>query len=105
MTAEKPRKVTAWLDPMPSADELRLRAYAGKGTGIDRMLKGLGARIGVPTVSNHTLRRTFGRTMFRSGVEPAVIAKMLGHSSIEQTLRYIGVDGDDMDAAMKIFKL
>lgn len=83
----------------------RLCAYAGKGTGIDRMLKGLGARIGVPTVSNHTLRRTFGRTMFRSGVEPAVIAKMLGHSSIEQTLRYIGVDGDDMDAAMKIFKL
>ena len=36
---------------------------------------------------------------------PTVIAKMLGHSSIEQTLRYIGVDGDDMDAAMKIFKL
>lgn len=33
-------------------------------------------------------------------VELATIAKLLGHSSIEQMLRYIGVDVGDMASAM-----
>lgn len=50
--------------------------------------------------SNHTLRRTFGRTMYRAGVSVVTISKMYGHESIDVTLKYIGVDMDDMTAAM-----
>lgn len=75
-----------------------------KGSGIDEMLKPLGEQIGVK-FSNHTLRRTFGRTMYRSGVEVATISKMMGHESIDQTLKYIGVDLDDMNSAMAAFAL
>ena len=32
-------------------------------------------------------------------------ADMMGHSSIDQTLRYIGVDMDDMTDAMRSFIL
>lgn len=81
-----------------------LKEYAAKGSGIDEMLKDLGKRIGVD-FSNHTLRRTFGRTMFRSGVPPATISKMMGHESTDQTLKYIGVDMDDMKGAMDAFTL
>ncbi len=83
----------------------RLYVYGAKGTGIDAIVKDLGRRIGYPSMSNHTLRRTFGRMMYRSGVEPATIAKLLGHSSITSTLRYIGVDLDDMTQAMSAYEL
>ena len=82
----------------------KLYEYGAKGSGIDEMLKPLGEEIGVK-FSNHTLRRTFGRTMYRSGVEVATISKMMGHESIDQTLKYIGVDLDDMNSAMQTFAL
>ena len=82
----------------------KLHEYGVKGSGIDEMLKPLGEEIGVK-FSNHTLRRTFGRTMYRSGVEVATISKMMGHESIDQTLKYIGVDLDDMNSAMQTFSL
>ena len=82
----------------------KLHEYGVKGSGIDEMLKPLGEEIGVK-FSNHTLRRTFGRTMYRSGVEVATISKMMGHESIDQTLKYIGVDLDDMNSAMQTFAL
>lgn len=78
----------------------RLHAYSEEGCGIDKAVceplsKSLGFKF-----SNHTLRRTFGRALYRAGVEVATIAKILGHESTEVTLRYIGVDLDDMRAAM-----
>lgn len=80
--------------------------YGAKGTGIDGILERLGDEIGYEGhLSSHTLRRTFGRAMYHSGVEPATIAKMLGHDSIDTTLKYIGVDMDDMADAMRRFGL
>lgn len=81
-----------------------LHEYGTKGSGIDAMLKPLGEVVGTH-IGNHTLRRTFGRAMYRSGVEVATISRMLGHESTEQTLKYIGVDLDDMSKAMENFKL
>ncbi|MDR1955178.1 MAG: site-specific integrase [Candidatus Methanoplasma sp.] len=75
-----------------------------KLTGLDKNLDPLKESLGF-NFSNHTLRRTFGRTMYRSGVKVATIAKLLGHESEQSTLRYIGVDLDDMSDAMDIFSL
>lgn len=73
---------------------VRLRAF----------LQGLSERIGIE-FSAHTLRRTFGREMFHSGVSVVTIAKILGHASTEMTMRYIGVDIDDQAQAMNQFLL
>lgn len=82
----------------------KLHEYTSKGSGLDEMIKPLSKEIGAK-FSHHTLRRTFGRTMYRSGVPPATISKMMGHESIDQTLKYIGVDMDDMTSAMTSFLL
>lgn len=55
--------------------------------------------------TSHTLRRTFGREMWHSGVSIVVIAKILGHSSTDMTLRYIGANYDDMVVAMSQFNI
>lgn len=81
-----------------------LHEYGSKGSGLDAMLIPLGEAIGAH-IGNHTLRRTFGRLMFRSGVEVATISRMMGHETTEQTLKYIGVNLDDMAAAMRTFRL
>lgn len=79
----------------------KLHAYSEEGYGIDKVVcEPLSEKMGF-SFSNHTLRRTFGRMMYRAGVEPATIAKILGHESTEVTLRYIGVDLDDMKNAMQ----
>lgn len=80
----------------------RLHSYSEEGYGIDKVVSDpLSRQLGFH-FSNHTLRRTFGRALYRAGVEVPTIAKILGHESTEVTLRYIGVDLDDMRKAMAI---
>lgn len=79
----------------------KLHEYSEEGYGLDKVVclpltKELGFHF-----SNHTLRRTFGRSLFRAGVPVPTIARILGHESTDITLRYIGVDLDDMRAAMR----
>ena len=73
-------------------------------TGLDKIIEKLSRELGFH-FSHHTLRRTFGRTMYRSGIPVATIAKILGHESTDTTLRYIGVDMDDMSEAMEKYML
>lgn len=83
----------------------RLSPYSQvKLTGIVKHLDLLKEQVGFH-FSNHTLRRTFGRTMYHSDVPLATIAKLLGHESTDTTLKYIGVDLDDMGTAMSQYIL
>lgn len=83
----------------------RLNSYSEEGYGLDKVVTlPLSDKLDFH-FSNHTLRRTFGRALFRSGVAVPVIAKILGHESTDVTLRYIGVDMDDMTAAMRNYRM
>jgi len=48
----------------------------------------------------HRLRHTFGSSLVRAGVNPRVIQKLMGHSSIKMTERYMGVGDDQLQAAI-----
>ena len=98
-SAEVPDNLIIW------GKGAQLSAYSQvKLTGFDKQIKALIPQIGIE-FSNHTLRRTFGRTMYRCGVPLATIAKLLGHESTDVTLDYIGVDLDDMGSAMSQYVL
>lgn len=80
----------------------KLHSYSEEGYGIDKVVSDpLSKQLGFH-FSNHTLRRTFGRALYRADVPVPTIARILGHESTEVTLRYIGVDLDDMRKAMAI---
>lgn len=99
-------------DPGSHSDNLlvylkggKIRQYEEiKGRAIDDHLQELSNRLGIE-FSNHTLRRTFGRELHRSGVSIVVIAAILGHTSTTQTMKYLGLDLDDMSAAMRQLRL
>lgn len=95
-------------DPGPIPEEVfvwrktrNLYAYDDDGWGLDKMVsQRVSKAVGFP-IRNHTLRRTFGRTLWLAGVAVETIATILGHQSTEQTLKYIGVNMDDMRSAMQ----
>lgn len=100
-TNEPPDNLFIWL----SRQDGKTHEYnAIKGSGIDGLIRQASRVTGVK-FSAHTLRRTFGRLMWLSGVPVVTIAKILGHSSTEQTLQYIGANLDDMADAMRTFSL
>ena len=54
-------------------------------------------------VAGHDLRRSLARVIIRAGANPPNVQKILGHASIDQTLHYAGIDGDDMREALDVF--
>jgi len=50
-------------------------------------------------------RLTFGRMLYRANVPVAAIAKTLGHDDITTSLKYLGIDMDDMTSAMRTLEL
>lgn len=77
-------------------------AYSDRGHSIDRgIIHVVRDRLGL-TFTNHTLRRTFGRTMYHAGAPIESISKILGHEDIVTTLKYLGINLDDMQAAMDL---
>jgi len=81
----------------------KLGAYSENGDAIDDRIDEIEAALGI-TFSNHTLRRTGGRLMWQTKRIPIkTISQIYGHSSIETTKRYIGVNLDDMDEAMTMY--
>ncbi|MBO0602711.1 tyrosine-type recombinase/integrase [Sporosarcina sp. E16_3] len=44
----------------------------------------------------HSLRKTFGYFAYNSGADITLLMRILNHSSARETLRYIGVEADDI---------
>jgi integrase len=45
-------------------------------------------RAGIKNLTFHTLRHTFATRLVLSGVDLATVSKLLGHSTIQMTMRY-----------------
>ena len=96
---DPPDNLLIWV----GTDGIAHEYNAVKGSGIDGVIRRASKAVNVP-FSCHTLRRTFGRIMWLAGVPVVTIARILGHSSTEQTLSYIGANLDDMADAMNTIK-
>ncbi len=57
-------------------------------------------QLGETDISLHTLRHTFGSTLFSRRVSPAVASKLMGHTKVETTLKSYAhvINGDDVEA-------
>jgi len=98
------------IDNVP-AQLLIYRKYRGrpkvdfyKETATDNIVKRVAKRAGIErSISNHTLRRTGARMWYRAGVELVKISLVLGHSDTKTTLRYLGLEFDDVQEGMEVY--
>lgn len=107
--------VTLYLENTPGVklSDYLFRSHSNHGgalneplsaRSVDRIITGIGMDLGLPIkMSTHTLRKTFAYwTMMNGGNSDRqllLLQKMFNHSSPAQTLAYIGLDRDEMEAA------
>lgn len=62
--------------------------------GIHNIVRAYGARINVPNLDSHDLRRTYARLGYNAGVPVEQISKLLGHADVKTTMLYLGITID-----------
>jgi integrase len=62
--------------------------------GIFQLTNKYGARIGIPELAPHDLRRTYAQLGFENGVPLPQLSTLLGHSSVSTTQRYLNLSLD-----------
>lgn len=69
--------------------------------GIKAMVARIGEKAGVEGVHPHRFRRTFATEMYRRGADINAISKLMGHSTVATTQRYIYTADDQLQAEYK----
>jgi integrase len=100
------RDLLRGVEPSGDGDQ---RLFPLSSSGADRILQGAAVQAGFPQagvrVSHHDLRRTFGRLAYESGVDLIQLKNLFGHSSVEMTVHYIGIDADRMRQGLNRLEL
>ena len=93
----------AWLEVRPVGGEA---VFVGKGgvrlqeRGVQRLAAELGRQAGIMDLTPHRLRHTCGKALVDAGVQLTVVAKLLGHSRLDTTMRYTTPSEQDLAAAV-----
>jgi integrase/recombinase XerC len=60
-----------------------------------------GEQAGLENITPHTLRHTFARGLLDCGASPFEVAKLMGHSSLDSTSRYVMPSEDDLQKVVE----
>lgn len=113
--------VTLYLEHTPGVklSDYMFRSESNRGSSenvplsrksVDRILKGIASDLDLDMkMSTHTLRKTFAyHQMVMCNNDPRkllLLQKMFGHSTSAQTLDYIGITGEEIEAAYQNLNL
>lgn len=65
------------------------------------ILSDAGKAFGISAIGTHTLRKTFGYHMYQQTHDAVTLMEIFNHADISITLRYIGINQDNKDKAIK----
>lgn len=97
------RKASDWLIPS------RQRNPDGSNRPICRdmalsIMHDIGELFGVDNLGCHSMRKTFGYHYYKQTGDIATLQKIFNHSSPQTTLRYLGIEQEDIDASIRKFR-
>ena len=70
-----------------------------------RILNKVGKQFKLEAIGTHTLRKTFGYHFYKQTKDIVTLQQIFNHSDPSVTLRYIGIEQEDINIAMKKFKI
>lgn len=68
-----------------------------------RVIRAAGEACGLSRIGTHSMRKTFGYHFYERTKDIALLQELYSHSSEEVTKRYIGINQDIMDKAIRNF--
>lgn len=91
-------------------DEYLIKSREGANKPISRdmaykILKAASERYGLSNIGTHTMRKTFGYHYYKQTGDVVTLQKIFGHSDPSITLKYIGIQQEDINRAIKGLKL
>lgn len=66
-----------------------------------RIIKRAAAVCGIKNIGTHSLRKTFGYHFYLETKDVVKLMKLFGHSAPDITLRYIGIERDEIEESIK----
>ena len=66
-----------------------------------RILKKAASECGIQNFGTHSMRKTLAYQIYKETKNLALVMHMLNHQSSKQTMRYIGINQDEMDNVYK----
>lgn len=93
-----------------SDDEYLFKSRQGSNKPLGRnqcgnIVKKAALAVGLKGIGNHSLRKTFGYHHYQENKDIAVLMNIFNHSSQSITMRYLGLDQDEIDKSLKSFDL
>jgi len=70
-----------------------------------RVLNDAAKACGLDEIGTHSMRKTFGYWYYKETHDIATLQKLFNHSSQKVTLRYIGIESEQIDDSLKDFCL
>lgn len=70
-----------------------------------RIIVNGGINIGITNIGTHTMRKSFGYHHYQQFKDVALLQEIFNHSAPSITLRYIGINQDNIDLGYKNFSL
>ncbi len=70
-----------------------------------KILNDAGKSVDLEEIGTHTLRKTFGYHFYQKTKDVAMLQEIFNHSAPSVTFRYIGINQDMVDNAMRDFRL
>lgn len=107
LNRESRRALTLWMDEQPPKN-LDAPVFTGKRSArlstrqIQRIVKSIAVEAGlVITITPHDLRHSFAKRSLDRGAPLTVVSKLLGHSRLETTARYVQPGWADYEKAVE----
>lgn len=91
------KQPTDYVVPGRPKDKPVSREYA------HRIIHSAGMKYGLNDLGTHSMRKTFGYHFYKSTNNIALLMRIFNHSHESITLRYIGIDQEEIDAALLDF--
>lgn len=90
----------AWADGWISPPRARKLAELEPGQldpqHLNRKLDAICEKVGIPHVTPHQLRHSTATNLLRAGVPLAMVSRLMNHSSIQTTMRYVKSGADEL---------
>lgn len=92
-----------------SQNEFLIKSREQANKAIDRVtayiiIRDVGEMFGIDNLGTHTMRKTFGYHYYKRTRDVVTLQKLFNHSSATITLRYIGIEQDDLNKAYRNIK-